>query len=87
MFPIGRLMATPGVLAFCKKHGINPIHIFARHVARDWSEMCAEDQRANERAILDGSRVFSAYVYQGEKVWVITEASREVTTLLLADDY
>jgi hypothetical protein len=87
MFPIGRLVATPGALAFCKQHGINPIHVIARHVARDWSEMCLEDQRSNERAIEEGSRVFSAYVYHGQKVWVITEANRYSTTLLLAEEY
>jgi hypothetical protein len=87
MFPIGRLVATPGVLAFCKQHGINPIHVIARHVARDWSEMCLEDQQANLRAIEEGSRIFSAYRYNGESVWVITEANRAATTLLLAEEY
>ena len=87
MFPVGRMVATPGVLAFCKSHGINPIHIFVRHLARDWGEMDPEDRRANERAILDGSRIFSAFVYQGERVWCITEADRSVTTLLLPEEY
>jgi hypothetical protein len=87
MFPTGRFMATPGVLAFCKEHGINPIHILVRHVARDWTELCVEDQRANARAIVEGSRIFSAYTYAGEKVWVITEADRSVTTLLLPEEY
>jgi hypothetical protein len=87
MFPTGRFLATPGLLAFCRQHGINPLHILVRHVARDWSEMCLEDQRANARAVEEGSRIFSAYVYHGEKVWVITEASREATTLLLATEY
>jgi hypothetical protein len=87
MFPIGRLVATPGALAFCKEHGINPIHIIARHVARDWREMCAEDQRANLRAIGEGSRILSGYMYANTRLYVITEASREVTTLLLASEY
>ena len=87
MFHTGQFLATPGVLAFCKEKGINPIHILLRHVACDWTEMCLADQRANKRAIEEGSRIFSAYVYHGEKVWVITEASREATTLLLASEY
>ncbi len=87
MFPIGRLLATPGALAFCREHGINPIHVFTRHLARDWSEMDAEDQRANLRAIGEGSRIFSGYTYQGTRLYVITEADRSVTTLLLADEY
>ena len=87
MFPTGRFLATPGLLAFCRQHDINPIHILLRHYSMDWSEMCLADQRANKRAIEEGSRVFSAYTYHGEKVWVITEASREATTLLLATEY
>jgi hypothetical protein len=87
MFPLGQLTATPGVLAFCREHGINPLHVIARHVARDWSPMCPEDRRANERALEEGTRVFSAYSYHGENLWVITEADRSVTTLLLSHEY
>ena len=87
MFPIGQLVATPGALAFCKQHGINPIHIIARHVARDWSQMDREDQAANLAAITDATRILSAYVYDETRIWVVTEADRLVTTLLLADEY
>jgi hypothetical protein len=87
MFPIGRLVATPGVLAFCREHGINPIHVIARHVARDWSEMDPEDQVLNQRAIYEGSRILSGYMYQGTRLYVITEADRSATTLLLASEY
>ncbi len=86
MFPIGRLVATPGALAFCKQHGINPIHMIARHVARDWSEMDPEDQRLNLASITNGTRILSGYMYHGTRLYVITEADRSVTTLLLADE-
>lgn len=87
MFPLGRLVATSGALRFCKEHGINPIHVLARHCARDWSEMDPEDQRLNLAAITDGSRVLSGYMYAGTRLYVITEADRSVTTLLLAEEY
>ena len=61
MFPIGQLVATPGALAFCKQHGINPIHIIARHVARDWSQMDREDQAANLAARSRTELEFSAH--------------------------
>ena len=54
----------------------------------DWSEMVEEDQAANRQAIAEGSRVFSAYhLGTGVKLWVITEADRSATTLLLPDEY
>ncbi len=87
MFPIGRLVATPGVLTFCKEHGINPLHIIARHVARDWSEMDPEDQRLNLAAIGEGTRILSGYMYHSTRLYVITEWDRSVTTLLLANEY
>jgi hypothetical protein len=87
MFPIGQLTATPGVLAFCREHGINPLHVIARHVARDWAQMDPYDRKANERALEEGSRVFSAFTYRGENLWVITEADRSLTTLLLSHEY
>jgi len=60
--------------------------LLARHITGDWAEMCKEDQRANRRAVEEGSRVFSAYrLATGAKVWVITEADRSATTLLLPE--
>jgi hypothetical protein len=53
----------------------------------DWSEMDVEDQQSNREAISEGSRIFSAYIIQGTKFWVITEADRSSTTILLPSEY
>lgn len=92
-FPLGTVVATPGALALFetlteqKVKGATPVDLLARHVRGDWSEMNAEDRRANEDALKDGSRVFSAYSFNGAKFWVITEADRSATTILLPDEY
>ena len=62
--------------------------LLARHVAGDWGDVDAEDRAANERALKDGSRLLSAYeLPTGERVWIITEADRSATTLLLPHEY
>ena len=59
-----------------------------RHQNYDWGEVCAEDWRANNQAVFKGDRVLSVYRSgAGEKFWIITEADRSVTTVLLPADY
>ena len=62
--------------------------LLARHITGDWGELDAEDQRANEDALVTDARILSAYVLpSGVKLWIITEADRSATTLLLPDEY
>ena len=92
-FAMGRLLSTPGALQALSEANENPTSLLSRHVSGDWGDMCDEDKQANERALQDGSRVFSAYVLTtGEKIWIITEATddqgrRAATTILRADEY
>ena len=59
-----------------------------RHAWGDWGDVSADDAHANERALQDGSRVFSAYALAtGARLWIITEADRSSTTVLLPDEY
>lgn len=59
-----------------------------RHAWGDWGDVSADDAEANERALHRGSRVFSAYALAtGERLWIITEADRSSTTVLLPDEY
>ncbi len=59
-----------------------------RHHTGDWGDLCAEDIAANEYALQNGGRLFSAYHDpKGVKFWIITEADRNVTTALLPADY
>ena len=75
-FLLGRLVATPAVLSELQKASINPLELIGRHVSLDPGVLDADDQAANERALLGGSRVFSAYVYGGIKFYVITVGSK-----------
>lgn len=85
---LGRLLATPGALEACAISGENPLRFIVRHAQGDWGDLSQEDIRANERAVEDGSRLLSAYhLKTGQKIWVITEADRSATTLLLPEEY
>jgi len=86
-FPIGRTLATPGALRALIRLDMAPIQLIARHAAGDWGDLCEEDKRANARALADGSRLLSAYEVQGAKFWVITEADRSATMVLLPSEY
>lgn len=87
-FPLGRTLATPGALATLQKLGIEPATLFNRHLACDWSDMDKEDQHSNREAVKHGGRIFSSYWLPDEsKIWVITEADRSATTILLPEEY
>lgn len=87
-FSLGRLVATPGALSALQRSGQSPIGFLSRHARGDWGEVDAEDWQANDRAVADGSRILSAYrTANDEKIWIITEADRQVTTLLLPEEY
>lgn len=88
LFPIGAIVGTPGVLAVLVQAGMSPLQLLGRHQCGDFGDLCEEDQATNHAAIAGGSRVFSAYVVAPDvRVWVITEADRRVTTLLLPSEY
>jgi hypothetical protein len=88
LFPLGQLCATPGALAMLEALPRSPFPFIARHQLGDWGNLDAEDVRANQAALLDGTRLFSAYdLGQHDPLWIITEADRAVTTLLLPREY
>ncbi|MGA7917777.1 MAG: hypothetical protein WCA00_21255 [Candidatus Acidiferrales bacterium] len=85
---VGRLVATPGALAALEKTGQSPVEFLARHVAGDWEELPVEDQTENLLSVERGFRVLSSYrTLAEERIWVITEADRSLSTLLLPDEY
>ena len=86
-FPLGMVCATPGALDCMAANGINGAVLLARHQSGDWGDLGAEDKAANARALVDGSRIFSAYQIGSGKLWVITEYDRSVTTILLPEEY
>jgi hypothetical protein len=87
-FPLGQIVATPGALEALARSGQSPTDFLDRHVAGDWGEVDEHDRQANEDALVDGDRLLSAYqTCLDDRLWVITEWDRSVTTLLLPEDY
>jgi hypothetical protein len=88
-FDSGRLVATPGAISFCENHAVNMAALLRRHLSGDWGDMDAEDKATNNAALASGEdRIFSSYnVGDHDKVWIITEWDRSVTTILLPEDY
>ena len=88
LFPAGRLVTTPGALALLEHINKSPAELLLRHLSGDWGDLCQEDKTENELSLKYGSRLLSSYqVTDTEKIWIITEADRSVTTLLLPDEY
>ena len=87
LFPLGRLVATPGALTALAAAGDNPVGLLARHQSGDWGDVEPEDRGANERDLRYGGRLLSAYDVGGTRVWVITEADRSATTIPLPGEY
>jgi hypothetical protein len=92
-FQPGQTLATPGAVEALSAAGQDAAELLRRHASGDWGCVCEEDARLNDEALLDGSRLLSAYLLTtGVKVWVITEAvddlgRRSATTILLPDEY
>ena len=87
-FPLGAVVATPGALEALETAGQSPAEFLSRHAAGDWGEIGSEDSRANDEAVANGERLLSAYrTKAGEKIWIITEADRSATTILLPSEY
>lgn len=87
LFPLGQIVATRGVLMHLEREGIAADPYLNRHVRGDWGDVPAEDADANRYAVLVGARILSSYQIAGERVWIITEADRSVTTLLFPHEY
>ena len=85
-FELGRVVITRNALNTLVAESVQVA--LARHAMGDWGELCEEDRTANERALTTGERLFSAYHdLKGVKLWIITEANRSATTVLLPEDY
>lgn len=87
LFPLGAIVATRGALDLLDRHGINATTYLARHQHGDFGTVCPADRQENLLAIERGSRILSAYDIGKQKLWIITEADRSVTTLLLPSEY
>ena len=88
LFPLGRIVATPGALAALERAKQPPTSFLARHAIGDWGELEPTDVAENEYSVAHGLRLLSSYrTDAGERLWIITEADRSATTLLLPEEY
>ena len=84
-FELGRVVATPGGLDTFGHEGVYAL--LRRHAGGDWGDVDGHDRRANEQALATGTRLFSAYDTAAGRVWIITEADRSSTCVLLPSEY
>ncbi len=88
LFQLGRIVATPGALEALSEAEQIPITFLQRHQSGDWGDCGAEDKQENDLSVREGFRIFSVYhTFKGQKIWVITEADRSSTCILLPDEY
>jgi hypothetical protein len=88
LFPLGQIVATPGALAALERAKQPPTCFLARHASGDWGELDPTDVAENKYSLIHGFRLLSSYqTNAGEKLWIITEADRSATTLLLPEEY
>ena len=85
-FPMGRMLITPAALESIPPDDVHKA--IARHAAGDWGDVDEHDRAENELSLREGFRLLSVYKTEGgEKFWIITEADRSATTVLLPEDY
>ena len=84
---LGHVVATPGALDVVRSHGLDVVGLLHRHRSGDWGAVSTHDARANDHAVAHDGRVLSAYETPGGRIWIITEADRSATTVLLPSEY
>lgn len=90
LYPVrlGQVVATPGAIDALAEANEHPVPFLVRHANGDWGTVGADDAALNHEAVVQGGRLLSAYVLPtGVKIWIITEADRSVTTILLPSEY
>ena len=85
--PLGRVVATPGALKLLLETGEDPLRYLSRHASGDWGDLDECDRRENQLSLKHGWRLVSSYPVGKRTIWVITEAERSVTTVLLPEEY
>ena len=87
-FTLGQTFITPGAEEAIQIAGQTAIEFLRRHMSCDWGEVSEEDAQENEFSLREGFQLLSAYqTGKGQKFWIITEADRSATTILLPSEY
>jgi hypothetical protein len=85
-FPLGQVVATSNAVAQLDQSDIDAA--LKRDAARDWGDLTPDDRKVNEDAVENGGQLLSSYESSaGTKFWIITDADRSATTVLLPEDY
>jgi hypothetical protein len=88
LFRLGDICITSGAQAALTAHAVNPATLLDRHVTGDWSNLSPGDIKANRDAVADGARVLSSYrIAPKIRIWLITEADRTSSMILLPEEY
>ena len=87
LFELGQIVSTPGAIALMSENEINGVELLTRHCTGDWGDLDKHDKKENDFSVKNGFRILSSYNISDDKIYVITEADRSVTTFLLPEDY
>lgn len=88
LFELGQVVATPGAMEVISAAREDYTKLIHRHASGDWGNLEDEDKQANDYAVENGHRILSAYLIGvKDKIWIITEADRSSTTILLPSEY
>ena len=85
--PLGTVVFTATALELAKEKDINLVALVLNHRMGNWGDVCAADKKTNDWALANGARILSAYKVKEEKFWVITDAERTSTCVMLPEDY
>lgn len=86
VFSLGKMVMTATVSELAEREGIDLLLLLSRHAKCDWGDLDKDDRAANDEAIGKRLRILSAYKVGNHKIWIITEADRSSTCILLPDD-
>ena len=87
-FELGQTVATPGALEAFMRSGDTPLPYLARHARGEWGDVDEDDKTENDFSVENGFRILSAYrLADDTRIWIITEADRSATTILLPEEY
>lgn len=87
LFELGQVVITRAAMAFCDCNDVDAVGLVRRHASGDWGDLDRDDVDANVDAVRHDLRIFSSYSLEAGKLWVITEADRSSTCVLLPEDY
>lgn len=85
LFRLGHVVTTANALSVLTPEEMS--QGLARHAKGDWGKVCQDSVEQNDQALQDGSRILSAYGEGRRRFWIITEADRSATTILMPEDY